>query len=96
MSSIEGQSESKAPAVPARATQDAKAQARKWSWVEASIWNERMLAALENGVRGGKWFSLIDKVYRPATLRAAWRKVERNGGAAGVDHQSIKQFAAGE
>jgi RNA-directed DNA polymerase len=55
-----------------------------------------MLAALENGVRGGKWFSLIDKVYRPATLRAAWRKVERNGGAAGVDHQSIKQFAAGE
>ena len=24
------------------------------SWVEASIWTERMLAALENGVKGGK------------------------------------------
>jgi RNA-directed DNA polymerase len=44
--------------------------------VEASVWNKRMLAALENGVKGGKWFSLIDKVYRVETLRAAWQKVE--------------------
>ena len=36
-----------------------------------------MLAALGNGVKGGKWFSLIDKVYRPETLGAAWQKVER-------------------
>jgi RNA-directed DNA polymerase len=63
--------------------------------VEASVWNERMLAALENGVKGGKWFSLIDKVYRPATLLAAWQKVAANAGAAGVDGQSVKQFAAG-
>jgi hypothetical protein len=27
------------------------------------VWNERMLAALENGVKGGQWFSLIDKSY---------------------------------
>jgi RNA-directed DNA polymerase len=53
-----------------------------------------MLAALDNGVRGGKWFSLIDKVYRPATLLAAWRKVAANAGAAGVDRQSVAQFAA--
>jgi RNA-directed DNA polymerase len=53
-----------------------------------------MLAALENGVKGGKWFSLIDKVYRAETLRAAWKKVEANGGAAGVDRQSIQGFAA--
>jgi RNA-directed DNA polymerase len=65
-------------------------------WVEASVWNERMLAALENGVKGGKWFSLIDKVYRPQTLRAAWRKVAKNAGAAGVDRQSVEQFLAGE
>ena len=26
---------------------------RKWSWVEASVWTDRMLAALGNGVRGG-------------------------------------------
>jgi len=32
---------------------------QRWSWVEASIWTDRMLTALENGVKGGKWFSLI-------------------------------------
>ena len=51
-----------------------------------------MLAALANGVRGGKWFSLIDKVYRKETLEAAWHKVRDNAGAAGVDGQSVKQF----
>jgi RNA-directed DNA polymerase len=53
-----------------------------------------MLAALENGVKGGKWFSLIDKVYRKQTLRAAWQKVEGKEGAAGVDRQSVEQFEA--
>ena len=28
---------------------------RQWGWVELSIWTERMLAALETGVKGGKW-----------------------------------------
>lgn len=51
-----------------------------------------MLAALENGVQGGKWFSLIDKVYRPTTLAAAWAKVKANRGAAGVDGQSVYAF----
>jgi len=87
------QSESVAPVVPHGATQGAEARGR-WSWVEASVWNERMLAALENGVKGGKWFSLIDKVYRAETLKAAWHKVAANGGAAGVDGQSVKRFAA--
>jgi RNA-directed DNA polymerase len=94
VSFTEKQSESQAPAVPERATQGAETRSRDWSWVEASVWNERMLAALENGVKGGKWFSLIDKVYRVETLRAAWKKVEANGGAAGVDGQSVERFAA--
>jgi RNA-directed DNA polymerase len=88
------QSESKAPEVPEVATQGAEARRRDWTWVEASVWNERMLAALENGVKGGKWFSLIDKVYRAETLKKAWQKVAANGGAAGVDGQSVKRFAA--
>ena len=25
-----------------------------WSWVETTVWTERMLAALVNGVKGGK------------------------------------------
>jgi len=86
------QSESQAPIVP-KATQGAEPSGRDWSWVEASVWNERMLAALDNGVKGGKWFSLIDKVYRAETLKAAWQKVARNAGAAGVDGQSIERFA---
>ena len=92
--STERQSESQASAVPARATQGAEIQGRDWSWVEATVWSERMLAALGNGVKGGKWFSLIDKVYRKQTLKAAWHKVKDNAGAAGVDGQSVEQFEA--
>jgi len=51
-----------------------------------------MLAALENGVKGGVWFSLIDKVFAPGNLRAAWAKVQDNAGAAGVDGQTIEAF----
>ena len=83
-----------APPVPARATQGA--EARDWSWVEASVWTERMVSALENGVKGGRWYSLMDKVFAPDTLEAAWEKVRANGGAAGVDRQSIERFEANE
>ena len=76
VSDTEWQSESQASVVPARATQGAETQGRDWTWVEATVWKERMLAALGNSVKGGKWFSLIDKVYRPQTLKAAWRKVK--------------------
>ena len=53
-----------------------------------------MVSALGNGVKGGKWFSLVDKAVRPATLETAWRKVARNKGAAGVDRVSIERFEA--
>jgi RNA-directed DNA polymerase len=53
-----------------------------------------MLSALGNGVKGGKWYSLIDKVYAPGTLALAWTKVQANKGAAGVDGQSVDRFAA--
>jgi RNA-directed DNA polymerase len=83
----------KASSVPARATQGA--EARDWSWVEASVWTDRMVSALNNGVKGGRWYSLIDKVHAPATLAAAWERVWANAGAAGVDGQSIERFEAG-
>lgn len=66
----------------------------KWKWVEATIWTETMLEALEKGVKGGKWFSLIDKVYRSTTLEVAWQKVRANKGAAGVDKITINMFEA--
>jgi RNA-directed DNA polymerase len=65
-----------------------------WAWVKAEVWTERMLSALGNGVKGGKWYSLIDKVYAPGTLALAWTKVQANQGAAGVDGQSVDRFAA--
>lgn len=64
----------------------------RWAWTEPSVWTERMLTALEKGVQGGKWYSLMDKVYARENLRAAYRRVKANGGAAGVDHQTIEGF----
>jgi|EndMetStandDraft_7_1072992.scaffolds.fasta_scaffold49053_1 RNA-directed DNA polymerase len=68
----------------------------KWEWAEASIWTDAMLTALDNGVKGGKWFSLIDKVHRPSVLMNAWKKVKANKGTAGVDRTSIKMFEANQ
>jgi RNA-directed DNA polymerase len=65
---------------------------RRWGWVELSVWTERMLTALDKGVKGGKWFSLIDKVHPERTLRAAFSQVAENEGAAGVDHVTISMF----
>ena len=53
-----------------------------------------MVSALDNGVKGGVWYSLMDKVMAPAALAAAFAKVEGNAGAAGVDRQSVERFAA--
>src|ERR1700735_2129214 len=63
-------------------------------WAEASIWTDRMKSALGNGVKGGKWFSLMDKVFRPSSLEVAWHKVEANKGSSGIDGQSLDRFAA--
>ena len=89
------QKEEHPPAGVAKGPKQAgETQSLKWIWVESTVWTERMLDALERGVKGGKWFALIDKVYDPRALRSAFASVERNDGAAGSDGQSIKQFAA--
>ena len=51
-----------------------------------------MLRTIERGIEGGKWFALIDKVYRIANLQSAFNQVWRNGGSAGVDGQSVKHI----
>lgn len=75
----------------ARQAEDIRA---RWAWVEPSVWTDRMLAALEDGVKGGKWFSLVDKVHSVENLRSAFAKVKKNRGAAGVDHQTLEMFEA--
>jgi RNA-directed DNA polymerase len=64
----------------------------RWSWVEPAAWTERMLTALETGVKGGVWFSLIDKVWTERNLRCSYSKVAANDGAPGVDHMTVEAF----
>lgn len=63
-----------------------------WEWAEPAVWTDNMLEALESGVKGGKWFSLVDKVVKMGNLEAAFRSVERNDGASGVDNISARGF----
>jgi RNA-directed DNA polymerase len=51
-----------------------------------------MRTALVTGLKGNRWFSLIDKVYRAETLRLAWEKVRSNAGGSGVDGITVERF----
>ena len=79
--------------MPETAKRDGDVLAR-WAWTERAVWTERMLTALETGVKGGRWYSLMDKVHAAANLRAAFTGVKANGGAAGVDRVTISDFEA--
>jgi len=81
--------------VSATTRRDARAlgSCEQRKFAPAPIWTEAMLAALQIGVKGGKWHSLIDKVSRLETLEMGWAQVERNAGAAGVDRMSVERFA---
>jgi RNA-directed DNA polymerase len=59
---------------------------------ERGVWTENMLMALERGLKGNKWFSLIDKVVSERTLGVGWQKVENNAGACGVDNMTVGHF----
>lgn len=59
---------------------------------EPVVWTDSMLQALVDGVKGGKWHSLIDKVWRRETLERAFERVKANDGAPGVDHQTIEDY----
>ncbi|MCH7229193.1 hypothetical protein MLD59_23870, partial [Verrucomicrobiaceae bacterium E54] len=77
--------------VPAR---DKQAEEDPWQrhGAERGVWSEPMLAALDRGLKGNKWFSLIDKVRSERTLGLAWEKVRSNAGACGVDGITVERF----
>ena len=50
--------------------QDKEALRERWEWVEHAVWTDSMLRTLEGGIKGGKWYALIDKVYEPKNLRS--------------------------
>lgn len=90
---MDGRPEDQPTPVPATANPVGEARAQ-WPWAEPSVWTERMLTALVTGVKGGRWYSLMDKVWLRENLRAAFARVKRNGGGAGVDHQTAAMFEA--
>ena len=84
--------ETKPATVATTPKQAGEAQGR-WSWVERSVWTERMLSRLDSSEPVNQvWFSLVDKIYAIANLRSAWNKVLRNGGSAGVDRWTVEQM----
>ena len=83
--------EDKPAEVASEPTQAGKTWA-PWTWVEPAVWTTRMLTALVQGVKGGVWFSLIDKVWSIRNLMAAFLKAKANKGAPGVDHQTVEMF----
>ncbi len=87
----ERSSEESPPSVP-----DTGKQGGKDLWAihraERGVWSAGMLEALDRGVKGGKWFSLIDKIYAERTLALGWEKVRSNAGACGVDGITVARF----
>jgi RNA-directed DNA polymerase len=83
--------EPKPEAVPETATRAGEILLR-WGWVEPTVWTERMLTALDEGVKGGRWYSLMDKIHPERNLQAAFSRVFANEGAAGVDHVTVAMF----
>ena len=74
--------------------EDKQAEEDLWQHhkAERGVWTEPMLMALKRGLKGNKWFSLIDKVQSARTLQLAWEKVKSNAGACGVDGITIGRF----
>ena len=87
------ESKSKEPSVSVKPAKQGSSNLSETTWIDRTVWNERMLAALDNGVKGKKWFSLNDKVWRRQTLENGWHDVMANHGGAGVDGQSIERVA---
>ncbi len=62
------------PALVSFGTKQAgECEIRKYG-AEPCVWTDRMLAALDKGVKGGTWFSLIDKVSPMINLQVSYQE----------------------
>lgn len=60
-------------------------------WAHRAVWTDRMLATLlENKVRGGRWHTLIDKVFCRLNLFCSAHKVLGKKGADGTANTSLE------
>ena len=81
----------KLPGVPQ--AKQGREVAPQWAWTEAEVWTERMLATLERGITGGKWYSLMDKVWKMANLQRAVEKVARGKSKKKADGRKCRRYA---
>ena len=58
--------------------------------MSAGCGTEREQAAEKDCGQGELW----ERILSPENLDEAWRRVRKNGGAAGIDHMSITAFPA--
>ncbi|HEY7507233.1 MAG TPA: group II intron reverse transcriptase/maturase [Nitrososphaera sp.] len=65
----------------------------KWEWTEEAVWTERMLATLERGITGGKWYSLYDKVWKMENLQRAVEKVTARKSVKKPDGRKCRRYA---
>lgn len=64
-----------------------------WEWTEEVVWTERMLATLERGIKGGKWYSLDDKVWKMENLQRAVEKVTAGKSPKKPDGRRCRRYA---
>jgi RNA-directed DNA polymerase len=81
----------KLPGVPM--AKQGREVAPQWAWTEASVWTERMLATLERGIKGGKWYSLMDKVWKMDNLKRAVEKVAEGKSRQKADGRKCRRYA---
>jgi RNA-directed DNA polymerase len=80
------------PSAKVPPAQQAEAAHPVWRCAKPCVWTVRMLTTLVEGVEGGKWFRLFDKVFAERNLLAALQQVAANDGAPGVDHVTVREF----
>ena len=81
----------KLPGVPE--AKQGRAVPPHWEWTEAAVWTERMLATLEGGIKGGKWYSLDDKVWKLENLQRAVEKVAAGKSPKKADGRKCRSYA---
>lgn len=59
---------------------------------EPCVWTEQMLTTLIKGVKRGKWYSLMDKVYSKRNVEISTESVLRNGGSPGIDNVTTDSY----
>jgi RNA-directed DNA polymerase len=81
----------KLPGVPL--AKQGREVAPQWEWTEAAVWTERMLATLERGIQGGKWYSLYDKVWKMENLQRAVAQVTQGKSPKKADGRKCRRYA---